>query len=77
MRKIEKRGPSALQDVWDWKEAVFRETQALNTIDALDWIHKNAATLRDRFDLSIDEPFSTVGLVREKPEERYKTKSDQ
>jgi len=76
MKKIEKtRIPSALQEVWGWKDAVFRETETLDTPDALDRIHKNASVLRERFGLSVAEPQFTAGLVAEEPAE-YKTKTD-
>jgi hypothetical protein len=77
MKKIEKnRTPSALQDVWDWKEAVFRETQTLNTADALDRIHKGAFALRERFGLSVAEPLPAIGLVSEEPDEEYGAKTE-
>jgi hypothetical protein len=76
MKKAEKtRIPSSLQDVWDWKEAVFRETETLSTADALDRIHTGASALRERFGLSVAEPLPAVGLVCEVPGDGYKTKS--
>ena len=77
MKKIEKnKVSSALQDVWDWKEEVFRETETLNTTDALDRIHQNASALRERFGLSVAEPQITAGLVCEEPGEGYETKAE-
>jgi hypothetical protein len=76
MKRIEKtRVPFALQEVWGWKEAVFRETETLNTTDALDRIHKNAFALRERLGLSVAGPQIPAGLVAEEPAE-YKTKND-
>lgn len=74
MKKTEKsRIPSSLQDVWDWKEDVFRETETLSTADALDRIHTGASALRERFGLSVAEPLPAAGLVCEAPGEGYKT----
>jgi hypothetical protein len=74
MKKIEKSGiPAALREVWDWKEAVYRETEKMSTAEALERIHVDAAAVRQRFGLSVAEPRFAAGLVCEEPAE-YKTK---
>jgi hypothetical protein len=74
MKKIEKSGISvALREVWDWKEAVYRETEKMSTAEALERIHADAAAVRQRFGLSVADPQIFAGLVCEETAE-YKTK---
>lgn len=67
--------PAALREVWDWKEAVYRETEKMSTAEALERIHADAAAVRQRFGLAVAEPQVAAGLICEDPAE-YKTKPE-
>ena len=46
MKRIEKRDeyvPTALRQVWEWKDAIYQETKHLSTRDALHYISERAA----------------------------------
>lgn len=66
------RIPAALREVWDWKEAIYRETEKMSTAEALEQIHADVTAVRKQFGLSVAEPRVASGLVCEEPAE-YKT----
>ena len=46
MKKIEERDeyvPTALRQVWEWKDSIYQETKHLSTRDALRYISERAA----------------------------------
>jgi hypothetical protein len=46
MKKIEARDeyvPTALRQVWEWKDSIYKETKHLSTRDALHYISERAA----------------------------------
>jgi len=54
--KIEEREgyvPTALRQVWEWKEAVYQETKHLSTGDALRYIHEQAAGIVRQLNLRV------------------------
>lgn len=50
--------PSALRETWDWKQAVYEETKAMNTADALNHMHAGAAAIREAYGLRVATPAS-------------------
>ena len=64
---------SALRNVWSWKDAVFRETETMNTADALRQIHSRADAIRATFRFKEAPPTPSLHVVCEDPAE-YKTK---
>lgn len=44
--------PNALRDTWKWKASVADETKGMSTADALDLIHRRAATLCEEYGIS-------------------------
>jgi|GEM_PF-1261131 len=74
MKKSEKgRIPVALRDVWSWKEAVYRETEKMNTAEALKKIHADADAVRAVYDLKEASPTHPLRRVAEEGVE-YKTR---
>lgn len=55
--KIKEYGvPKPLLDVWQWKNEVYRETEAMSLSDALNRIHQDVADVRKAFGLRVSEP---------------------
>jgi hypothetical protein len=54
--KIEKRDeyvPTALRQVWEWKDAIYQETKHLSTREALRYIHEQAAEVARQLNLRV------------------------
>ncbi|MBU0694458.1 MAG: hypothetical protein KKC11_07325 [Candidatus Omnitrophica bacterium] len=43
----------SLQEVWDWKEKVYRETKHLSIREALDKIHEDAQQIKKKYGLNL------------------------
>lgn len=53
--------PKALRDVWEWKEAVYRETEEMTMSEVLAHIHRRTEAVRRASGLSVLGP--AVGLA--------------
>jgi hypothetical protein len=73
--KAKNRGvlPKALREVWEWKDAVYRETEGMTTSEALNHIHSEVEGIRKAFGLRIAEPLvGFAGVAEERSD--YGTK---
>jgi hypothetical protein len=67
--KIEDREeyvPTALRQVWEWKDAIYQETKHLSTHDALHYIHEQAAEVARQLKLRIASFPEAAGETRAK-----------
>ena len=61
--KAKNRGfvSKAMCEVWEWKDAVYRETEGMTMSEALNHIHREAEAIRKVFGLNVVEP--AVGVA--------------
>jgi hypothetical protein len=55
--------PTALRQVWEWKDAIYQETKHLSTHDALRYIHEQAAEV-DASTVFFREPGGGKAVVK-------------
>lgn len=66
--------PRPLREVWAWKDAVYKETEAMTTAEALRRMHTDSAAVRKAFGLYVAEPRNVSACVAEAPADYGKAK---
>lgn len=57
--------PKALQEVWEWKEAVFQETQNMSFKERLEYSERNLQNLGKELQFAVDKtPDGHLRLVK-------------
>ncbi|MCU0785616.1 MAG: hypothetical protein MUF81_16545 [Verrucomicrobia bacterium] len=63
--------PTALRQVWEWKDSIYQETKHLSTRDALRYISERAAEVARQFDFRVakfpDETTAGTAKLAETP----------